>query len=227
MKTTEYYTLIVSLPHLPRFDKADRLPITRERLLERLKMLDPEDYQLAELAAEFIAWRRQPVGKTYAEILSLYNQGKEKLFESARLKPLFELSINQKTLMAALRWREKGLTLPKTKEHWGVGPLVSHIEHNWDKPFFKLHSAYPWIIEAQTYLREGKLLKLEYLLANNVWNRLEYVLIKNYFGFEAVVAYLLKWDILQQWLSYRQEEAKTRFNELVLETIHEYEQHAN
>lgn len=227
MKNKGYYTLVVSLPYLPRFDKADRLPITRELLIQRLKMLDPNDYKLAEMVAEFIARRRQPVGRTNAEILSIYNQGVKLIFESKLLKPLFELPVNQKTIMTALRRREKGLLRPDPGELWGVGPLVPHIEHNWDKPFFKLQSTYPWIIQAQTYLHDGELLKLEHLLANLIWDKLEFVLIKNYFGFEVVAAYLLKWDILQQWLSYNTEEAKARFDELVLETINEYQQQPN
>jgi hypothetical protein len=217
-----YYTLLTSLPHLPRFDKADRLPITRERLMERLKMLDPEDYKLAELIAEFISWRQQAPGRTNAEVLSIYKQGIELIFESKLLKPLFELTVNQKTILTALRRRGKGLPRPSPGETWGVGPLVSHIEHNWDKPYFKLRFAYPWIVQAQTFLNDGELLKLEYLLANLTWNKLEFMLFKNYFGFEVVVAYLLKWDILQQWLSYNTEEANSRFDQLVMETINEY-----
>lgn len=219
-----YYTIVASLPHLPRFDKADRLPISRERLIHRLKMLEPEDYKLAETVAEFIAWRRQPVGRTDAEVLSIYDQGVEWIFESKLLQPLFELPVNQKTIITALRRREKGLPRPSPGEPWGVGPLVSHIEHNWESPFFKLQSTCPWIVQAKTYLQEGELLKLEYLLANLIWNKLENLLFKNYFGFEVVVAYLLKWDILRQWLSFNKEESKARFNELVSETLHGYEQ---
>lgn len=223
MKNKGYYTLLTSLPHLPRFDKANRLPITRERLLQRLKMLDAEDYKLADRVADFIAWKRQPTGRTNAEITSIYNQGIEQIFKSKRLKPLFELTVDQKTIMTALRSREKGMSRPAAGQIWGVGSLVQHIEQNWDKPLFRLQSRYPWIVQAESYLRDGELLKLEYLLANLVWNKLEFLLIKNYFGFEVVMAYLLKWDILRQWLSYNTQEAKARFDELVLETINEYE----
>lgn len=223
MKNKGYYTLVTSLPHLPRFDKADRLPITRERLLQRLRMLDSEDYKCAEIVAEFISWRKQPLGRTSAEMFSIYNRSIEQIFESKLLKPLFELPVNQKTIITALRRREKGLPRPAAGELWGVGPLVSQIQHNWDRPFFKLDFVYPWIVQAQTYLHEGELLKLEYLLASLIWNRLEFLLFKNYFGFEVVVAYLLKWDILQQWLSYNIEKTRDRFDELVLETINEYE----
>lgn len=218
MKNKGYYTLVASLPHLPRFDKAERLPITRERLLQRLKMLDCDDYKLAELVAEFIAWRQKPE-RTNAEVMSIYGQVVKQIFDSKLLKPLFEFPINQKTIITALRRREKGLPCPNYREPWGAGPLVQHIELNWDKPFFKLQSTYPWIVQAQAYLHEGELLKLEYLLANLTWNKLEFALIKNYFGFEVVMAYLLKWDILQQWLSYNTEAAKARFEALVSETI--------
>jgi hypothetical protein len=84
-----------------------------------------------------------------------------------------------------------------------------------------LNSHYPWIVQAENHLRQGELLKLEFLLANLVWNKLEFLLFKNYFGFEVVIAYLLKWDILQQWLSYNAEKAKIRFDELVSETIND------
>ncbi len=227
MEIGGYYTLITSLPHLPRFNQADRLPITRERLLERLKMLSPKDYKLAELAAEFLAWRRQPTGRTDKEIVSIYHQGATTIFESPQLKPLFELPVNQKTILTALRRREEGFPCPDFGELWGAGELVRHVEYNWDKPYFKLQSLYPWMIQAQAYLHEGEALKLDYLLFNLVWNRLDQLLFKNYFGFEIVIAYLLKWDILQQWLSYNQKESKTRFEELVLETINHYEQHSN
>lgn len=224
MKNKGYYTIVTSLPHLPRFDKADRLPITRERLIQRLKMLDTEDYKLAEMVSEFLAWRRQPVGRTNAQIASIYMLGVKPILESKLLKPLFELPVNQKTIITALRRRKKNLPRPSPGEIWGVGPLVPDIEHNWDKPYFKLQSRYPWIVQADNYLEEGEMLKLEHLLANLIWNKLDLVLFKNYFGFEVVLAYLLKWDILQQWLSYNIENAKARFDELVLETINEYEQ---
>lgn len=222
-----YYTLIASLPHLTRFDQADRLPITRERLVKRLKMLTPEDYKLAVLVAEFLSWRNQPVGRTNAEIISIYNQGVKIIFESPQLKPLFELSVNQKTILAALRRQENRLPRPNPKELWGAGPLVSHIEYNWDQPLFKLRYIYPWIIQAQAYLHEGDILKLDHLLFNLVWNKLDHLLLKNYFGFEVVIAYLLKWDILQQWLTYNTQAAKAGFEGLVLETIHEYQQHSS
>lgn len=223
MKSRNYYTLIASLPYLPRFDKAERLPITRERLIQRLKMLDPEDWVLANQVAEFISWRKQPLGRTNAEIVSIYNKGTKSIFESPLMKPLFELPVNQRTITTALRRRQAGVPCPKLGEPWAAGSLVRHIERNWDHPYFKLNTVFPWIVQAQAYLSAGEPLKLEYMLMKQMWEKLDFLLFKNFFGFEVVIAYLLKWDILRQWLSYNQEAANNRFEELVLETINEYE----
>lgn len=223
MKNRNYYTLVGSLPYLPRFDKAERLPITRERLVQRLRMLDPEDFKVADKATSFLDWRRQPIGRTNAEIVAIYNKNLEEIFESPLLKPLFEFPVNQRTLLTALRRKEAGMPCPNPLEPWGAGPLVKTIESNWSHPFFKLNGIFPWMIQAQAYLRSGETLKLEYLLINLYWDKLDRVLLKNIFCFEAVIAYILKWDLLHQWLSYNKEAANKRFNTLVLETIHEYQ----
>ena len=43
MVRRSYYTLVASLPALPRLEQAERLPINETRLVERLRMLHPED----------------------------------------------------------------------------------------------------------------------------------------------------------------------------------------
>lgn len=227
MKNRLYYTLVASLPHLPRFDKAERLPINTERLIQRLKMLEPDDLKLADKAVEFIAWRSQPVGRTNAEIVAIYEKGVNDIYESPLLKPLFEFPVDQRTIMAALRRRERGLPRPAIGEPWGAGHLVKTIEKNWDHPYFKLNAVYPWIVEARHLLLNDEPLKLEYLLLNLRWNKINLLTFKNYFGFDAVIAYLLKWDILHQWLAYNRESANIRFEELVTETINEYNQPLN
>jgi hypothetical protein len=219
----KYYELITSLPHLQRFDKAETLPISRERLLNRLKMLEPEDYQAIDKAAEFLVWRRQPTGRTNAQIVEVYTQAL-KIFSSPGLLELFSFPVNQRTILSALRRKELGLPKPEPGELWGVGDLIGHIERNWEDPLFKLGAIYPWIAQAKTYLQNGESLQLEYLLLNLVWDKLDRLLFKNYFGFEVIVAYLMKWDMIHQWLTYQQEAATSRFEELIEEAVNEYEQ---
>lgn len=219
MKNRDYYTLVASLPHLPRFDKAERLPISRERLLQRMTMLEPKDLKLAYEAAEFIAWRRQPIGRTNQEVIASYNRFVGKIFESPLLRTLFEFSVNQRTIMAALRLRKMGYSRPTRP--WGAGHLVRHIEHHWEDATFKLGNVFPWIEQAKMYLKEGESLKLDYLLMNLMWDKLDWLLFKSFFGFEVVLAYLLKWDMIQQWLAYNKVAAKARFEEMVSKIIEE------
>ena len=215
-----YYTLLASLPHLPRFDRAERLPITRERLRYRYGMLAPEDAELFEHAAEFLAWQRQTATKTDEEMIAAFRKMEEKITHPS-LRSLFEFPIDQRNIMAALRRRHRGLPAPSSGEPWGVGQYVRHIENNWDAPHFKLSAVYPWIVQARAHLEGGETLALERLLKNVLWDHFDRSVEPYEFGFRAVLTYIIKWDIIDQWLSYNIEDAKTRFEELVAEVTNE------
>jgi hypothetical protein len=215
-----YYTLLASLPPLPRFDRAERLPITRARLLQRLSILTPEDAALFEVAATFLAWQRQTATRTDEEMITSFKRMEEQLTHPA-LQCFFEFSIDQRTIQAALRRRHRGMPAQIPDKPWGVGRLVRHIERNWDDPYFKLSNLYPWISQARAHLEAGETLALERLLKNVLWDNVDRSVEPFDFGFQAVLAYVIKWDILNQWLSYNIEEAKTRFEELVAEVTDE------
>ena len=220
MGSQPYYTLLASLPPLPRFDGAERLPITRERLQQRCSVLTPEDTALFEHAAEFLSWQRQIATRTDEEMIASFNRMEEHISHPV-LESFFEFPIDQRTIMAALRRRHQGFPAPSPGEPWGVGRYTRHIENNWDDPYFKLNAVYSWIPQARTHLEAGKTLALERLLKNLLWDHVDRSVEPYDFGFRAVLVYLLKWDMLNQWLSYNVEEAKTRFEELVAEVTDE------
>jgi len=211
-----YFTLLASLPPLPRFDRAERLPITRERLEKRLSMLTPDDEELFHRAADFLAWQRQTATRTDEEMLANFKKLEAHIAHPV-LQSIFNFAIDQRTIMAALRRRLRGLPVPAPGEPWGVGHYVNHIERNWDDPHFKLSPIYPWIRAARSHLEAGETLALERLLRNTLWDHLDRSVPAYEFGFSAVLIYIIKWDILQQWLSYDIEDAKVRFEELVTE----------
>ncbi len=215
-----YYTLLASLPPLPRFDQTDRLPITQERLEQRLRMLTDEDAQLYESAAEFLAWQRQSATRSDAEMIANFKKLEDRMAVPT-LQSIFDFPIDQRTIMAALRRRFRGLPAPASGEPWGVGRYVNHIERNWDDPYFKLSAVYPWIVQARSQLESGETLALERLLKNALWDHVDRSVPAYDFGFSAVVVYVFKWDILDLWLSYDIEEAKVRFDELVTEVTDE------
>lgn len=215
-----YYTLMASLPPLPRFDQAARLPISRERLQARRRMLDPEDEALLERAVAFLDWERDPAPRTDQDRAQDFKR-LEELSDHASLWDLLEFPVNQRTILAALRRRHRGRPAPAAGEAWGAGALARHIVKNWDDPSFKLRALYPWISEAQGHLEAGEALALERLLLNLLWDRLARSPHACGFGLEAFLLYLLKWDIVQRWLSYDGESAVVRFEELVMEVTGE------
>ena len=215
-----YYTLLASLPPLPRFDQTERLPITRERLAQRLSMLTPHDAQLFERATAFLSWQRQTTTRTNEEMVANFRKMEETIAHPT-LQSIFAFPIDQRAIMAALRRRFRGLPVPAPGEPWGVGCYVNHIERNWDDPHFKLSAVYPWIVQARSHLEAGETLALERLLKNTLWDHVDRAVPTYEFGFSAVLTYIIKWDILHRWLSYDIENAKTRFEELVTEVTHD------
>jgi hypothetical protein len=218
-----YITLLASLPPLPRFDRTERLPITRERLHQRLSMLTPDDAHLFEHAAEFLAWQRQTAIRTDQEMIAVVKKMEEHIAQP-KLRSILDFPIDQRTIMAALRRRFRGFQAPASGEPWGVGRYVNHIEHNWEDPHFKLSAVYHWIPQARTHLEAGETLALERLLKNTLWDHVDRSVPPYEFGFSAVLVYIIKWDILDLWLSYDIEDAQTRFDELVTEVTDEQPQ---
>jgi hypothetical protein len=220
MSSQPYYTFLASLPPLPRFDQADRLPITRERLRQRFSMLAPDDAELLERAAAFLAWQQQTATRTDQEMIASFKKMEEHIAQPI-LQSIFDFPIDQRTIMAALRRRFRGLPAPASGESWGVGRYVNHIERNWDDPHFKLSAVYPWITQARIHLEAGETLALERLLKNTLWDHIDRSVPSFEFGFNAVLTYIIKWDILHRWLSYDIENAKARFEDLVTEVTHD------
>ena len=101
---------------------------------------------------------------------------------------------------------------------------MGHIERNWEMPDLRLGLAYAWINQARQYLESGESLALERLLMGLLWDHVDRSVQPFEFGIEAVLVYVLKWDILQRWLSYNVEEASKRFEELVSEVSDEQRQ---
>jgi hypothetical protein len=201
---------MASLPPLPRFDRADRLPINRDRLQQRLRILTTEDRELVDRIGAVIRWQRQTAASTDAEVVAAYHRVVQAIGDT-ELMAIFEFPVNQRTVMIALRRRHRVLSAPESGQPWGVGRWVHHIERNWDDPDLKLAAVYPWIPRARAHLEGEETLALDRLLMGEVWDRMDRIAERDVFSFEALLAYLFKWDILDQWLSYDREAAQARF----------------
>ncbi len=216
-----YYCLVASLPALVSFEGLSRLPISPERLRERLRLLEPADAAAVKDLAEFFSWQRSAEGKTDADVAAGYNRLRKRV-RNPWLRDCLDFAAAQRTILAALRRRRDGRQ-PRRGEIWGVGDLAGEIERRWASPEFALAARFPWVREAAALLGEEEALELERLLIGVNWRwvteRSRFV----YFGFAAVLAYLVKWDLTRRWLVCDRAAARARFEELVKEMLDEYQ----
>jgi hypothetical protein len=212
-----YYTLIASLPHLPlHFEEADRIPITRPRLLDRLRLLHPEDRKVIDQVTSFLAWDRQPLDRSDEEVIARY----ESLMTSVSnplVREVINTRIDVRTIISAMRRRRSGAAPPP-----GVGRWVDHIRRHWNHPEFYLAGRYPWISDVQRMIQEGQARETQRLLfgvSYGSWSRMA----ERYtFSFEAIILYLARWEIIDRWTSQNVETGRQRFDKLITETLGAY-----
>jgi hypothetical protein len=218
-RRNDYYTLVASLPPLPRFDRARRLPINRVRLFDRLNMLAAQDAQVVEHAAAFFGWNPQPAAPQ-DRVLVEHHEAVCRLGKNASFLSVLEFPFDLTTLVAGLRRRHLGRPRPAPGEPWGVGRFTGQIVRNWEEPDFRLGPVLPWLPRARALLEQGEALALEKLLFSLVWGSMDRVSVETEFSFDSVLAYLFKWDLLDRWLTQKPDEAQARFQGMVTEAMH-------
>lgn len=223
MAGRHYYTLIASLPPLPHFAAAHHLPINRDRLQARLTMLHPEDRQRVRRLSAFLRWHRQPRGRDDATMVKEYDLLMRSIVGTPSAR-LVEETVTPRTVVAALRRRRLGLPAPLPGEAWGLGPWVGALQRNWHKPEFGLAAVFPWLGRVRDLLAAGKALEMERFLVELEWQRLLAARPLDGFCFEALLNYLFRWNLLEQWLSYGAAAAGQRFEELLMEVIGDHAQ---
>jgi len=217
---TNYYTVVASFPHLPYFADAERLPLSRLRLEQRLRMLDADESRQV-FQAEFLAGWRLPAGRlgSGGKIAAQYKTALQSISQPA-LREFVEYRLDIQTVLAALRIRQAGSDPQQYPGSWGVGRWVKHIEAHWEATDFRLSTVYPWVQDASNCLAAADATTLDRLLMDTVWRKLSRMGDISPFGFEAITAFVFKWDILQAWLQRDAGAAKQRFQIMIEEIKH-------
>jgi hypothetical protein len=212
-----YYTLVSSLPHLPpQFEGVERLPVTRIRLRERLRMLQPADMEVVEQVLAFLQWERQHRERTDEDVIRHYDR-LMRTIANPLVRHIVAFRMDVRTIMSSLRRRRRGLPPPP-----GVGQWVRHIERHWDHPDFNLGRRHPWIAEAEQALDRADFVHVERQVLQATWNEWTRLSERYYFSFEVVILYLVRWEILNRWTRLNAELGRERFDRLVEETLGEY-----
>jgi len=204
--------LISSLPfHGPLFG-AHHTPLSRLRLEQRLRVLEPDDADTLKRLTEILDFIHHSMDLTDAELVRR-TQTLEADLSNPLFRDLLRFRMEMRTLLAAARRRHRGETSPEPG--WGYGRWVAHIERNWHEPGFRLERVFPWITEAERLLRAADSLGLERLKLAVTWAHLDRAGEGHWFDFEAVVIYVLRWDLIARWLDQDADAALARFDALV------------
>lgn len=216
-RSTTYYTLIGSLPALPRhFEEAERVPISQLRLRERLTMLRPEDARVIEEITDFLAWERQPLERTDGDVVKRYNNFVGSVGDRFAHDLILHI-VNVRSIIAAIRCRRLKLEAPG-----GVDPVASQIIRNWNHPDFRLGSKYPWISQVETQLNSDAPFDVERTILNIAWRFTKQLSDQYQFTFEAVTLYLIRWEIVYRWTQRNAQAGQEKFEQLVAEAMGEH-----
>ncbi|SHE32853.1 hypothetical protein SAMN02745148_00149 [Modicisalibacter ilicicola DSM 19980] len=222
-KRHQYVDLLASLPALPvtPFGR-EPLPISAIRLEHRLVTLSDAHRDTLEALESLLDWRHLGLELSTEAYIRCYRQAAPQLAEHGVLE-LVEALLEQRSLMTALRRRRRGDPAPSLGETWGFGPRLAHISAHWQAPLFGVGPVFPWLAEAREHLEHDRPRKLEGLLLEEGWRRLDRARRHDRFDFREVVIYWLRWRLLAAWRRYNAEAAERRLQADIEQGLGDYE----
>ena len=219
---TDYAMLMASLPPHPLslWDLKNK-PISRLHLERRLSLLNDQDkQQLAEIES-ILHWAKMNDENSDAQI-SVEAERVTQSITTPLLQKTIIWRMELRTIITAIRWRKLGREVPAKNERWGYGQVVPFIRKNWQVDDFSLSHRFDWIKKANTLFETEQSVELEKLLLNLSWQHYESIGHTHYFDFEAVVIYVLRWNIVNRWSQCNEEIAMRQFEELVNNGLGDY-----
>ena len=209
MADQRYVTLMASLPYHGVLFGARQTPLSRFQLEERLAWLEPDDAATLASIETLLRWGRNLLADTDEKFLERAN-GVMADLDNELLADYVTTRLETRTLIAALRKRAMGHGAPSGGGKWGYGRWQRVMQNHWNEPDLGLGHVYPWIADAERLIRQGDSLNLERLFMEMSWKYLARYGSGHYFDFEAVAVYALKWDLIDRWTRYDEDEARER-----------------
>ncbi|WP_026972829.1 DUF2764 family protein [Aliagarivorans marinus] len=227
MANNAYHSLLASLPHLDSLFDCKQLPISRFQLDQRLSALGFSERALLNEIEQQMEWGNEaparPEQNSTAQEFDLIQHAHSLInrVNSPDLAALLNWRLDVRTVVAALRKRMRGEKAPGYSR-WSFGSRREFIRRNWNAPYFNLEHRFLWLPDVAKALEQGHSFEAEKLLLAAVWQHLSAEAAKQRFSFEAVVIYVLRWNVLQRWTSYNHEQAIVRFDQLVEQALGQY-----
>lgn len=216
-----YVMLISSLPSPEGLFLAKQPPLSRLKLNQRLRVLDAEDAETLRLVEDTLQWDRLPMSISDEGVVDRVRKALAGI-DNEVLRQIIQDRLELRSCVAALRRRYRGEGPPAPGTCWGFGRWQAHVVRNWTEADFRLDRVFPWLREANRLMKQGDTVALERLLLQQAWKRLVRLSGEHEFDFEAVVIYVLKWNIVGRWGRYNSEAAVRRLDELTDASLGSY-----
>ncbi|MCV6597506.1 MAG: DUF2764 family protein [Mangrovicoccus sp.] len=214
-----YIALVSSLPSPERLFRAKQPPLSRLRLERRLAALSPADRACLAVIEKLMSWTNYEMSDDSAVARARSKAALDGL-QSATLQEIVQERMDLRAVIAALRMRRDGQSAPAAP--WAQSRLIPHIRANWSDPGFKLETRLPWLKEALALLEKRDPLGLERHMLDVTHRQLQRHGAKHHFDFEAVVIYVLRWDIFDRWAQSDARAAARRFETLAQEALGDF-----
>ncbi len=210
----KYTLLMTSLPsHKYALFDETHTPLSRIQLDKRLAFLDESDAAALLKIEGLLHWSHIKneidstfVNETLSSIASIDNDF---------IKNIIVWRLELRIILAALRMRNQGVKHAAEKKLFGFDSWHFFISNYWHEADFGLSKKLPWVAKVNTLLLAKKSLQLDALLLNVIWKHYQRQSLGHYFDFEAVIIYVLRWDIISRWSGNNKTVAVKRFNHLL------------
>lgn len=213
----QYIMLISGLPALPvRLAQAKQLPITRITLDQRLGDLREDHADLLQRLRQLLHWETMPPSTRDDQLLDQAETLLDMLTPYAVLRNYVAQRLTLRSLLVALRRRRDSLPPfsgdEPAQSAWGLKAIMQHTARRWHEPDFGLAHSQPWLPEARKHLEARDAWGLEQHLMQHLWRQLHQIADRQHYDFTAVAVYLMRWRLLERWLSYDVHAARERFD---------------
>lgn len=210
----KYAMLMASLPpHKPDLFATTQTPISQIQLDKRLRWLEARDAEDLNKIQSLLYWSKMSeisdedyIAETQSELDAIHNDF---------FRQVICWRLELRTLVAAMRKRYQGMQSAPEKSALGFGRWTLFIRKNWGQRDFGIGRQLPWLEEVDRLLRSENSLALEKFLLNLVWQHYEQQGNGHYFDFEAVIIYVLRWDVINRWNHYHTQQAMERFSAIL------------
>ena len=213
MAENPYYTLLTSLPYINSLFDNQITPLSRYQLDKRLSMLSQDDQLLLTRIESLLFWEYLGDDVDERSLIRFAEQTVSSV-HSRSLRDFINYMLDSRTLIAAMRRKNAGEAMP-SECRWSYGTRYEYIRRSWSSPVLGLGDTFPRMHRIAEAMDKDDPLEVERQVLLCMWDSLDTMSSRHSFDFEAVVVYVMRWNLVQRWVSYDKEKANQRFDALV------------